>query len=37
MDKNNNPLVTVGIPVFNREKFIKRQLNSILNQKESFL
>ncbi len=32
MNKNNNPLVTVGIPVFNGEKFIKRRLDSILNQ-----
>ena len=32
MDKNNNPLVTVGIPVFNGEKFMKRRLDSILNQ-----
>jgi glycosyltransferase involved in cell wall biosynthesis len=32
VDKNNNPLVTVGIPVFNGEKFIKRRLNSIQNQ-----
>ena len=32
MSKNNNPLVTVGIPVFNGEKFIKRRLDSILNQ-----
>jgi glycosyltransferase involved in cell wall biosynthesis len=32
MDKNNNPLVTVGIPVFNGEKFIERRLESILNQ-----
>ena len=32
MDKNNNPLVTVGIPIFNGEKFIKRRLESILNQ-----
>ncbi len=32
MDKNNNPLVTVGIPVFNGEKFIKRRLDSIQNQ-----
>jgi|APSaa5957512535_1039671.scaffolds.fasta_scaffold56316_1 glycosyltransferase involved in cell wall biosynthesis len=32
MNKNNNPLVTVGIPVFNGEKFMKRRLDSILNQ-----
>jgi len=33
MDKNKNgPIVTVGIPVFNGEKFIKRRLDSILNQ-----
>ena len=32
MNKNNNPLVTVGIPVFNGDKFIKRRLDSILNQ-----
>jgi glycosyltransferase involved in cell wall biosynthesis len=31
-NKNNNPLVTVGIPVFNGEKFIKRRLDSIQNQ-----
>jgi glycosyltransferase involved in cell wall biosynthesis len=37
MDKNINRLVTVSIPVFNREKFIKRQLDSIPNQKKSFL
>jgi glycosyltransferase involved in cell wall biosynthesis len=32
MNKNNNPLVTVGSPVFKGEKFIKRKLDSILNQ-----
>ena len=32
MNINNNPLVTVGIPVFNGEKFMKRRLDSILNQ-----
>lgn len=33
MDKNDDiPLVTVGIPVFNGEKFLKRRLDSILNQ-----
>jgi|LWDU01.1.fsa_nt_gi glycosyltransferase involved in cell wall biosynthesis len=32
MDKNNNPLVTVGIPVFNGEKYIRKAIDSILAQ-----
>ncbi|WP_371504479.1 glycosyltransferase family 2 protein [Nitrosopumilus adriaticus] len=30
--KNENPLVTVGIPVFNGEKFLERRIESILSQ-----
>jgi len=30
--KENNPLVTIGIPVFNGEKFLKKRVDSILNQ-----
>ena len=26
------PLITVGIPVFNGEKFLKKRLDSVLNQ-----
>ena len=32
MDKSNNPLVTVGIPVFNGEKYIRKAIDSILAQ-----
>ena len=32
MDKNNNSLVTVGIPVFNGEKYIRKAIESILAQ-----
>ena len=32
MDKNVNPLVTVGIPVFNGEKYIRKAIDSILAQ-----
>ena len=29
---SENPLITVGIPVFNGEKFLKKRFDSILNQ-----
>ena len=32
MDKSNNPLVTVGIPVFNGEKYIRKAIDSMLAQ-----
>ena len=32
MGKSNNPLVTVGIPVFNGEKYIRKAIDSILAQ-----
>ena len=32
MSKNNNPLVIIGVPVYNGEKFIKRRIESILAQ-----
>ncbi len=32
MDGKNIPLVTVGIPVYNGEKFLKKRLDSIQNQ-----
>lgn len=32
MDKEKTPLVTVGVPIFNGEKVIKRRLESIINQ-----
>jgi glycosyltransferase involved in cell wall biosynthesis len=32
MDESNNPLVTVGIPVFNGEKYIRKAIDSILVQ-----
>lgn len=30
--KNNNPLLTIGLPVYNDDVFLERTLNSILNQ-----
>ena len=32
MDKKSNPLVTIGIPVFNGEKYIRKAIDSILAQ-----
>jgi len=32
MSESNNPLVTVGIPVFNGEKYIRKAIDSILAQ-----
>ena len=29
---NKNPLVTVGLPTFNRKNLLERALNSVLNQ-----
>lgn len=32
MDSNNQPLVSIGLPVYNGENFIKTAIDSILNQ-----
>lgn len=32
MNRINNPLVTIGIPVYNVEKFVANSLNSVLQQ-----
>ena len=32
MGKNNNPLVTIGIPVFNGEKYVRKAIDSVLAQ-----
>jgi len=37
MDQSNKPIITIGMPAFNGEKFITQAITSLLLQTESRL